>query len=459
MNLFDLFRAQPEAEAVEIQPISMSNTEKTYSSEMGFSTPMFEISADKNLTTPYIDDTIISPLGFVYLDWDNLYSQRVNTLYYKCPANQSAINFKVQSTVGGGFEYDIKDERERARVTVFDSMFKINKLVPGLCLDMVMHEACYVRVKFKVNDGSFVTYSMKRIPREQVRNDIDGLVRFVNKDWSRSTNGERIRIYDGTFTDEERKVGSAERIVMHENYSPGSDVYPLPKYSSCLGWAFVDGEMSELHKHNITQSIFPSAVFSYPREPRNAEEKQKFVDAMKPLKGAKGAGKVILLFAKAEALMPKITSFTPSQNDKLFEQTDDRIDAQVYKAHMIDPIIMGIRPPGKLGGGAEVKTAYTIYEKNQVKPRRTDLEDFVNGLLFMFGIRSSKFVIRNYQLIEDEIVEVDDSESTRILSALNSMSPLVATKALEFMSPEQVLALLGTKPDDEFLRSKREKIE
>jgi hypothetical protein len=54
-------------------------------------------------------------------------------------------------------------------------------------------------------------------------------------------------------------------------------------------------------------------------------------------------------------------------------------------------------------------------------------------------------VITNYQIINETIVEVEEDGSAT-MEALNSMSPLVATKVLESMSENEIRALAGLPP-------------
>jgi hypothetical protein len=55
--------------------------------------------------------------------------------------------------------------------------------------------------------------------------------------------------------------------------------------------------------------------------------------------------------------------------------------------------------------------------------------------------------IRNFQIINETIVEVE-GDASKTQDALNSMSPLVATKVLELMTPNEVRALASLPPVD-----------
>jgi hypothetical protein len=56
-----------------------------------------------------------------------------------------------------------------------------------------------------------------------------------------------------------------------------------------------------------------------------------------------------------------------------------------------------------------------------------------------------ELVINNFQIINETIVEVEESAS-KTSDALNSLSPLVATKVLGSMTPNEIRALASLPP-------------
>jgi hypothetical protein len=58
---------------------------------------------------------------------------------------------------------------------------------------------------------------------------------------------------------------------------------------------------------------------------------------------------------------------------------------------------------------------------------------------------SAAFSIKNFQIINETIVEVE-GDASKTQDALNAMSPLVATKVLDTMTPNEVRALASLPP-------------
>ena len=114
---------------------------------------------------------------------------------------------------------------------------------------------------------------------------------------------------------------------------------------------------------------------------------------------------------------------------------------------------MGVRTTGSLGGGADIKQAYIIFEKNVVIPLREQVKDIFDALTKAAGIDAS-IEILNFQIINEAITEIKDEGST-VTTALNSMSPLVATKVLESMTANEIRAMAGLSPvaDGDIIKS------
>ena len=58
---------------------------------------------------------------------------------------------------------------------------------------------------------------------------------------------------------------------------------------------------------------------------------------------------------------------------------------------------------------------------------------------------TATFSIKNFQIINETIVEVE-GDASKTQDALNAMSPLVATKVLDTMTPNEIRALASLPP-------------
>jgi hypothetical protein len=357
-----------------------------------FSTPFVKIGKG-DLTKPYVDVNFTGLKGFVRFGADNLFPHIINQMYYTSPLNGAIIEFKKNAIIGGSYTIEeAVSAKEKVDLYTFIKRNKFNKEAKNFTRDLIMHNrvAAYIYC-----DDKGMPYKMKRISPEKVRIDANKENAYISEDWLRQTGIEVLPLYNGV--DKHKKS-----LYYYEIETPGQDFYPIPMYSNSFNWMYLDGESSILHKSNIQESIYPSLVVKRPKNFKSPEEAMKFQEALTRKKGGDNAGFVWVLTADTKDMLPEVTTIQTSGNDKLFLQTDERMDASICRAHQIDPFIMGIRVSGKLGSGQELEHAYLTFEKNYVMPMREELEYIFNELLFIFGINQT-LTINNYQIVDGEI--------------------------------------------------------
>ncbi len=355
-------------------------------------------------------------------------------MYYTSPLHGAIVDYKTNAAVGGGFELTVDSQAtatEKVDAYTFDKRTNLKQLVPVLTKDVIIHNRAYFYLCFN-QSGDLI--KIKHIGAEKIRRDKYGENYFICEDWSSQIDIKEIKPYRWNLR-------QRECLYIWENHSVGQDVYPIPQYSSAMNWAFLDGEMSYLQKSNIINSIFPSFAMMFPKKPQSEEEKIAIKNTIDKAKGAQNGGKAIAFFANNAESLPKIESIPTNSNDNLFQNTTESIDSKICQAHIIDPILMGIRVSGKLGSGSDIKQAYIIFEKNTIIPLRNIIEDIVNDLLKIADVKAD-FTINNFQIVNETIVELDENTSA-VNDALNTMNPELAKKVIETMTVNEIRAMVG----------------
>ena len=419
MGIFDRFK-QPKTEVLE--------------GYQSFSTPFGKIGGG-NLTLPYVNGRY-QVAGYVPFGSDNLFPETLNQLYYMAPLHGAIVDFKVNAAIGAG--YELKTDKltpdEKLALYTFEKKMKLSKSVKGVTKQLVMHHRVYFKLYF---DEKGKVKTIENVSPEKVRINNKKNCYYLCDDWSSRIDVEPVTPYHPLNTDK-------CQLWAYELPSIGQDYYPLPQYSSALNFAFLSGELSYFAKSNIQNSIFPSFAMMFPKRPQSEEEKKVLRDTIDRMKGAANAGKGVAFFANSQDQLPKIESIPTNQNDKLFHEASALNTEQICFAHTIDPILMGVRTTGSLGGGADIKQAYVIFEKNVVIPLREQVTEIFQELLNVCRL-TAEFNIRNFQIINETIVERDE-KVLKVVDSLNSLEASVAQKVLEQMTPNELRALASLPP-------------
>ena len=399
-----------------------------------FSTPFLKVGG-ANLTLPYVNGRNQTN-GYIPFGQDNLFPELLNQIYYSSPLHGSIVGYKVNAAVGGGFNIvaDRLTPQDKLELYTLERKLNIKKIVPAVTQQLILHNRVYFKLCF---DDKMKLTKIVNLSPEKLRVNLDRKRYYICDDWSSRIGVQEIKRYTPTCRD-------YEQLFVYEVECIGQDFYPLPQYTSALNFAFLSGELSYFAKSNIQNSVFPSFAMMFPKRPQSEEEKNMIRNTIDRLKGAANAGKAVAFFANSQDQLPKIESLPTNGNDSLFQEASQLNTEQICFSHTIDPILMGIRTTGSLGNGSDIKQAYIIFEKNVVMPLRDMVADIFNELLFIAKI-DADFTINNYQIINEAIVELE-GDTSKTNDALNSLSPLVATKVLETMTENEIRALASLPP-------------
>jgi hypothetical protein len=399
-----------------------------------FSTPFGKIG-NANLSLPYVNGRYqIS--GYIPFGQDNLFPETLNQLYFTSPLHGAIVDFKVNATIGAGYQLktDKLTPQEKLDLYTFEKKMKLAKSVRLVAKQIVLHNRVYFMIHF---DEKNKVKRIENISPEKVRINRAKDCYFLCDDWASRIDVLPVSKYHPLNTDK-------CQLYAYEIDAIGQDYYPLPQYTSALNFAFLSGELSYFAKSNIQNSIFPAFAMMFPKRPQSEEEKKVLRDTIDRMKGAQNAGKGVAFFANSLDQLPKIESIPTNSNDKMFQEASGLNTEQICFAHTIDPILMGVRTTGSLGNGADIKQAYIIFEKNVVIPLREMVEEVFTELLTICKLKAD-FTIKNFQIINETIVEIE-GDASKTQDALNAMSPLVATKVLNTMTVNEVRALASLAP-------------
>jgi len=399
-----------------------------------FSTPFGNVG-NANLSLPYVNGRY-QIAGYIPFGQDNMFPELLNQLYYTSPLHGAIVDFKTNAIVGGGYTLETAkmSSEDKLKLYTFEKKMKLNKTSKAIAQQLIVHHRVYFKLCYN-EKGEL--YKIHNVSPEKVRVARDKITYFMCDDWSARIDVVPIKRAHPTNRD-------IEQLYVYEIMTLGQEWYSLPQYTSALNFAFLSGELSYFAKSNIQNSVFPSFAMMFPKRPQSEEEKHMIKNTIDRLKGAANAGKAVAFFANSAEQLPKIEPLPTNNNDKLFHEASALNTEQICFSHTIDPILMGVRTTGALGGGADIKQAYVVFEKNVVMPLRDQVEEIVNELLALAKIPGT-YTINNFQIINETIVEIE-GDASKTADAINSLSPLVATKVLNAMTPNEVRSLASLPP-------------
>ena len=391
--------------------------------------------------------------GYVEFGKDNDYPKYLLDLYNESPKHGSIVKSKTGYIYGKGFEDNgACNSAGESWNQVLKKCIADDELFRGYYLQVIWNRAKQIQEVYHIE------FSKVRVSKDLTKF-------FIKNDWSDFK--EKMRVYDAFNIN--NPYGS--QIFYKKEYNPTSEVYPLPSYFQGLNYIESDIEVSRHLLGMAKQSFVGSTLINLNNGDPINEEKRGEIERglLKKFTGDSGK-RVVIMFNKsrdnAAEIVPLGTS-TLTKED--FTNVNNLIQQEIFVAHqIISPVLHGISTSGSLGQRNEIRDAYEIWNNTYVTERQQEFEFVFTKIRNLSG-EQGEFTIQpveplkfeftesivSQNLTKDEIRELMGREpldgtiktQAQIISDnINALSPLVANKVLESMSPDEIRSLAGLVP-------------
>lgn len=342
-------------------------------------------------------------------------------LYNESPTHAAAINFGVQSVIGGGVDYEASQFDGNLIVPNYTQTW--DDLIRSASLDYMLYGTYCIEIIMN-KDGQ--TYSFYHIPAEKVRcgeYDEDGQITkyYVCSDWSKVTQLGYTEIDAFDMKDASQIKKGKSYIYMYKPYSPTTTYYASPHYSSAIRAIQAEIEFINHDLKVTTNSFVPSGMLVMPQV-ENDEERMGIIKNVQNLfVGTDNSNSVMIVFKdNDEASTPSFVPFaTNNSNVDLYQAANQRTVNRILAAHQInDPQLIGLPNLGGTGFNSEgqlLETAYMVYNKVVGNYNRQCIINTFNFMLSMQGLDTEivlkplSFILDNnkqeVQPVQDEVEE------------------------------------------------------
>jgi len=378
----------------------------------------------------------------------NDYPDKLIKLYDTSPTNQAIINRTALMIAGGNTEIEIVDEKDLLNLIHVVSLQRypnqkqnLEQVIFSLSFDAKLHGRYAIECTW--NDAHDRVVELKAISVEGVRVGLleDGKVKSLkySSDWA--DNKEPVITYE-PFD----RYGTKTRQLLHvQTMRSGHLIYGLPDYYASLTWITLEKEIGDHYLASALDGFSPKVSVVFPGKPESEEIEDEIINNLNAkYTGAKGK-KIIGVFSPRPELMPKFEPINIENIDKQYNVIDEQTQNKILTGHgVVSPMLFGVKTPGQLGGTAELETAFNIYQKTVVAPYQNMIQRSLNEILDASG-NKNRILLTPLDIIKEDVIEIEGetAQGNKVAEALNSMSPLVATKVLENLTINEIRALGG----------------
>jgi hypothetical protein len=243
-----------------------------------------------------------------------------------------------------------------------------------------------------------------------------------------------------------------------------------------LAWIEADVQVANFHNNNLRNNFWGGYLINFNNGIPTPEEQGDIERQIKrKFSGTDNAGRFVVTFNDDVSKAPTLEPLTPSDMDKQFEILNKAIQSEIFISHrVVNPMLFGVKTEGQLGGRQELVEAYELFKATYVNDRVRKVERMINYLGSFNGVEGMELIPVEpitEQLSENAMIQAmtptelrekaglpaievkTESSVQDVITAINSLSPLVANKVLESMSPNEIRALvsLPAKPEGQGL--------
>ena len=386
--------------------------------------------------------------GWITWGEDNIHPQLLNSWRYDNAVHGGIINQKVRFITAGGLTV----EGDPTILDNFRSPFTMQEVIESASDDLETAEQFYIEYK-KNLDGN---WEANNIEASLIRVDKTSMFFHYSEDWSikqqslEKTGYRTIKnIHNIDLNDELDRVclmqvqtRPKQRVIKVKGKNTlTSSYYPIPNYSGALTSIkagikmtfFVYSEVSNGYKGGTWVNLANGV-------PATKEEEDKIVSKVKAEASDEDLwGGLVVTFSDGKEREPRISQINGNDLDKRYSSSKKDVVREIMIAHgVVSPTLFGLISDSMFGSKEEMEIAYVLFKDNYVKQRQRTIIEPINWANKKLNDIDSKisFVDYNLSLVQNVI-----DDSSRVAQAVNSLSPLVATKLLNAMTQNEIRSL------------------
>lgn len=233
-------------------------------------------------------------------------------------------------------------------------------------------------------------------------------------------------------------------ILYIQPYSVGMKYYAHPDYLGALPYALLEEEIADYLVNEVQNSFSGTKVINFNSGVPTEEQQQIIQSKVKSMFTGATGQKVIVAFNNNETEKTTVDDIQLNDAAEQYQYLSEECMRKLMLAHNVtSPLLFGIATTTGFSSNAdELKNSAILFDNMVIKPIQEILIDSFNKVLAFNNIALNLRFDELQPLDADgELTKTNEAE--KVISAINSLSPLVANKVLESMTPNEIRSLVG----------------
>ena len=372
----------------------------------------------------------------------NDYYQFLIDRYNNSTTNNQVINNIVKLIYGKGL--DARDANRKPNEFAQMKMLFSKEVTKKAITDMYLLGQCALQVIYAKNKKTIV--EVQHIPMHLLRPEKcnkDGII----ENYYYSDNWDKLRDFPPTIIPSFGNGNKTLEILVIGNYTVGQKYFSNVSYLGGLAYCKLEEDIAEYYISLIETGFSTFKIVNFNNGVPDEDMQGKInASVISKTTGASGM-KVLTSFNSDETKKTTVDSIPIDNAAAQYEYLSNEARDKILLSHGVTSgLLFGVNSANGFSSNAdELKTAFILFDNNVVIPNQEQFCDGIDKIL-AFNKVSLDLTFISLKSLDDTTDVSTSQQGDKVVSAVNSMSPLVANKVLESMTPDEIRSLIGLPP-------------
>lgn len=237
-------------------------------------------------------------------------------------------------------------------------------------------------------------------------------------------------------------------ILYAKPYAVGMKYYSYPDYQGALPYALLEEEIAEYLINDVQNGFSPTMIVNF-NNGVPTEEQMNVIDSKvkAQLTGARGK-KVITSFNENADLRTTVDPISLNDAPKHYEYLSEECMRKIMLGHNVtSPLLFGVATTTGFSSNAdELRNSQILFENMVVKPIQHEIIEALQQILH-FNQVSLKLYFDALNPLDASGDLTLNNEKDKLLDSINNLSPLVANRVIETLTPNEIRSIVGLPPE------------
>jgi hypothetical protein len=237
-------------------------------------------------------------------------------------------------------------------------------------------------------------------------------------------------------------------ILYVKPYTVGMKYYAYPDYQGAIPYAKLEEEIADYLINEVQHGFSGTKVINFNNGIPTEEQQSIITNKVNAqLTGSKGL-RTIVAFNASETSKTTVDDIPLNDAPEHYSYLSEECLRKIMLGHNVtSPLLFGIATSTGFSSNAdELRNSTILYENMVIKPLQDELVEAIDLILGYNGISLKLYFVKLNPLDAAGDLTMEGLNK-QLVDSISNLSPLVANKVLESLTPNEIRGIVGLKPE------------